>query len=907
MSLRSLYIISSLTLFLVVACSTEKNTLINRTYHGTTAKYNGLFNANELLNQAMLSYKNSVKEDYYEVLPITPLPSEEEVVGMYPAIDTAISKCTKVISRHSMPTAEIPSKKKVEYNHWIDENWLAIGRASYFRRDYDGAIKNFEFIRKFFENDPSNFEATLWIAKAQIEIKEYSNAQINLDLLDLAVEEAEAAKSAKTASKLQFWKKNKAENGKKMTKAAKKRAKKKKKSNKEEEKALFPKSIRLEFEKTKATLAIAKKENENAIKYLEEALKFAKKSGDKARIHFILAQLNAKLGDNSKAKYHYTKVLKYNAPFEMNFTARINRAFMGGDDKIKKQLQKMLRDEKNAEFKDQIYYALADISIQEGDKQKGIEYFHKSAFYSTSNTRQKGKTYERLGDISYSDKDYVKAQKYYDSCGKVIPENYPNGEAIKNKAIKLQDLVTAVETANYEDSVQRIAAMSPAEQEKFAENLIKKMREDEELRKRREAEKLKELQSQSLANQDQLSGNKSYWNNSKTRTAGFDEFRKQWGQRENEDNWRRSDKITIVALQPDKQGQDSTQTATEKTKPTGETGPTVEELLANLPASDSAITASNERLLTALYDAGIIYQEQLNEKQLATTQFEKILNRQVESKYNLMASYQLYKLFENTNADKAAEQKNFILANYPNSDYANYMRDPDFFLKRKEREKINEQEYLKVLDRYNRGLYYPVISKADDVIANERENMYRSKYMLLKALATGQLNSEKELLIPILDQVISDYPGTPEETKAKEMIDIIKNGYSANIEADFNKPKLYNYVENDELWVIIFPGEKEQKNIGLAKTNVSDFNKEFFGKNRLTTDSKVYGKDQGVIVVKTFNEKDAATYLRQFKKTKKHLGDMQNAKIIYISKDNLKVLFETKKLEEYENFFLEFY
>lgn len=907
MSFRSLYIISSCTLFLIVACSTEKNTLINRTYHGTTAKYNGLFNANELLNQAMTTYKNSIKENYYEILPVTPLPSEEEVVGMYPAIDTAIAKCTKVISRHSMPTAEVPSKKKMEYNHWIDENWLAIGRASYFRRDYDGAIKNFEFIRKFFNNDPSNFEATLWIAKAQIEIKEYSNAQINLDLLDLAVEEAEAANSSKALDKLQFWKKDKAENGKKMTKAAKKRAKKKKKAEKEEEKALFPKSIRLEFEKTKAALALAKNDQENAVKYLEEALKHAKKSGDKARIHFILAQLNGKIGDTGKAKYHYTKVLKYNAPFEMNFTARINRAFMGGDDKIKKQLQKMLRDEKNAEFKDQIYYALADISIQEGDKPKGIEYFHKSAFYSTTNTRQKGKAYERLGDLSFADKDYVSAQKYYDSCGKVIPENYPNGEAIKNKAIKLQDLVTAVETANYEDSVQRIAAMSPGEQEKFAENLIKKMREDEELKKRREAEKLKELQNQSLANQDQLTGNKSYWNNSKTRSSGFDEFRKQWGQRENEDNWRRSDKIVVAALQPVNTSEDSTKTNPENAKTAKEAGPTVEELLANLPSSDSAIAKSNERLLAALYDAGIIYQDQLNEKQLATTQFAKILSKQVQSKYNLMASYQLYKLFETTNADKAAEQKNFILANYPNSDYANYMRDPDFFLKRKEREKINEQEYLKILDRYNRGLYYPVISKADDVIANERENLYRSKYMLLKALATGQLNTDKQMLVPILDQVVAEYPGSPEEARAKEMLGIIKNGYSANIEADFNKPTLYNYVENEELWVVIFPGEKEQKNIGLAKSNVSDFNKEFFGKSRLTTDSKVYGNDQGVIVVKTFNEKDAATYIRQFKKTKKHLGDMQNAKVIFISKENLKVLFETKKLEEYENFFLEFY
>lgn len=906
MVFRLIYMLSGVFLFLVVACSTEKNTLINRTYHGTTAKYNGLFNANELLNQAMTSYRSNLKEDYYNILPVTPLPNEEEVMGMYPAIDTAISKCTKVISRHSMPTAENPSKKKVEYNHWIDENWLAIGRSSYYRRDYDGAMKNFEFIRKFFANDPANYEATLWMAKAQIEIKDYSNAKINLDILDLAVEESDAKKAGKS---WKFWeKKDKSAKGKKMTKSAKKREKKKKKKSKEEEKAEFPERIRLEFEKTKATLALARNENEAAVKYLEEALNHAKKSGDKARIHFILAQINAKLGSNEKAKYHYGKVLKYNSPFEMNFNARISRAFMGGDGKIKKQLNKMLRDEKNSEFKDQIYYALADISIQEGNKDKGIEYLHKSAFYSTSNPRQKGKSYERLGDMSFTDRNYVKAQKYYDSCAKVIPENYPNAEAIKNKAARLQDLVVAVETAHYEDSVQRIAQLSPAEQEKFAENLIKKMKEDEAMKKRQDEARRKELQSQAAVNQDQIGGNKSYWNNSKTRASGFDEFRKQWGQRENEDNWRRSDKITMAAFTPVSENDTVPKDGKQQAAATGADTLSVDKLLANLPVSDSAIAASNERLLAALYDAGIIYKDQLNETKMASDQFEKVLGRNVKSDYNLMSAYQLYKIYESKDAAKADEQKTFILANHPNSDYANYLRDPDFFIKRKEREKINEQDYITILDRYNRGLYYPVISKAEDVIANEKENPYRSKYMLLKALSLGQLSADKQPLIPVLDQVIAEYPGTPEEMRAKEMLNIINNGYSANIEANFTKSNLYKYADNEELWMVIFPAEKEQKNMGLAKTNVSDFNKEYFGKNRLITDSKIYGTgDQSVIVVRNFNEKDAQAYVSKFKKTKKYLGDMQTAKIIYISKDNLKTLFETQKLEEYESFFLENY
>lgn len=903
MILRLTYLLSGVLLFLAAACSTEKNTLINRTYHGTTARYNALFNANMLIDQAMTTYRSSVKENYYEVLPISPLPNEEEVMGMYPAIDTAISKSTKTIARHSMPSAENMSKKKDEHNKWIDENWLMIGKSSYYRRDYDGAIKNFEFIRKFFAKDEANFEATLWIAKSQIEIRDYSNAKLNLDQLDLAVKDAEEHKASKN---WKFWqKKDKDSKKKKMSRSAKKREKKKQKE--EGKRAYFPQRIRLEFEKTKAKLALSRNENQEAVKHLEEALRHAKKSGDKGRIHFILAQLNAKLGANDKAKYHYGKVLKYNVPFEMNFNARISRAFMGGDGKIKKQLNKMLRDEKNTEFKDQIYYALADIAIQEGDKSKGIQYLHRSAFYSNSNPRQKGKTYERLGDISYADKNYVNAQKYYDSCAKVIPENYPNAEAIRNKAAKLQDLVTAVETATYEDSVQRLAQLSPDEQEKFAKNLIKKMKEEDEQRKRQEAARMKELQNQIAANQDQLSGNKSYWNNPKTRTSGFDEFRKQWGQRENEDNWRRSDKIVMVQFTNTGNGNDSVPEGQQGTTASGNDGPSIESLLANLPVGDSAIAASNERLVAALYDAGIIYKDQLNESQMAATQFEKILGRNLETEYNLLASYQLYRIYAPKDADKAGLHKDFILANYPNSDYANYLRDPDFFVKRKERERLNEQDYITILERYNRKIYYAVISKADIVISEEKENPYRSKYMLLKALSLGQLSQDKQQLVPVLEQVLAEYPGTPEEARAKEMLNIIRNGYSADIVADFSRKSIYVYNEDEkEFMVLIFPAEKEQKNISLAKANVSDFGKEFFSRNKLITESKTFGDDQ-VIVVKFFSEADANSYINKYKKTKKHLGDLQTARITFISKENLRILFETKKLDDYETFFLENY
>ena len=171
-------------LMLVLSCSTENNSFLNRTYHSTTARYNGYFNAGELMKGALKTYYSSRKEDFFAILPVNPLPNETEAKGMYPLIDTSISKCKKVILEHSMPSAENMSSKQAEYNNWIDENWLLVGKSMYYRRDYEKALKNFQFVKQFFQKDPSTYEAELWIAKINIEQNKFADAKLTLDALN---------------------------------------------------------------------------------------------------------------------------------------------------------------------------------------------------------------------------------------------------------------------------------------------------------------------------------------------------------------------------------------------------------------------------------------------------------------------------------------------------------------------------------------------------------------------------------------------------------------------------------------------------------------------------------------------------------------------------------------------------
>lgn len=878
-----------LLLFVLWGCNPAKNTTINRFYHSTTAHYNGYFNANMLLDQAVSDYRRNLKEDFYTLLPLQQYPDTAAVRGLYPAIDTAITKCAKVIQEHSMPGSTRPSSKKEENNTFIDENWTTIGRASYIRRDYDAAMKNFQFIKKFFSNDRSNYIGELWMAKTNMALGKYTEAGFNLDNLDKALE---------------LEKENDKKKGFKSFVKKLKTSKKKRKKEKEDQPAPFPKEILPEFYLTKAEYNLNRDEKDKAMANLELAAKSIRKKSDKARVYFILGQLNEGLGNNPQAVKNYSRVLKSNAPFDMAFSARLKRAFLGGNDKLIKELNKMLKDPKNAEFKDQIYYALANIELKNNNEPQAMNYLTASAFYSTTNNRQKGMAYEKMADLKFAKRDYVPAQKYYDSCARVINDLYPNAVGIRNKASKLRDLVNAVETVQFEDSVQRIAAMSEEDQQKFLQDVAQTLKDRESERKKQEAEKLLALQKNTAAfNQDQ-SGNKWYFRNAKTRAEGYDDFKKLWGTRENQDNWRRNDKISLAFFK-DEEGNDipldSLPVADVAVDPYS-----LETLAKNIPKGDSALNASQMRLVKALYTAGIIYKDQLNEPKIATDQFTAVVDKSYETEYKVMSAYQMYKMNEKSDATAADVQKNYILNYYPNSDYANYLRDPDFFIKKKERDAKSEQEYIAALNRYRQGLYYPALISSETVLTEEPNNQFRAKYMLLKAMCQGKLNTQKTSLLPVLNQLVKEYPGTPEAARGQEMIDIITNGYSKNTLVDFSNKSIYKYEDNVKHFVMIFLPKDD--NTSLSKTKIVDFHREFYSRAKLKVNSKIYGSDQSVVIVDEFkNDLEAKEYIRTFKATRKHLFDLQNAQTILITQENLKILFQTQKLKEYEEFCEEYY
>ncbi|MBP6458511.1 MAG: hypothetical protein KA264_00325 [Crocinitomicaceae bacterium] len=875
-----------LFVFLQTACSTENNTLINRTYHRTTAKYNGYFNANELIKTSLETYQSNVKEDYYEILPVESVPSEKDLAGMLPSIDTAISKCTKVIRNHCMPSMEKPENKKVEYNTRIDENWNLIGKAYYLKRDYDISKKNFEYVQELFKNDKSTFVARIWIIKNLIATGKSNEAREAILELDGIIEKQEKEEAA---MKKNFIGKVTSMFSKPDKHAPKKGPK-------------FTKSLKAAYGFVKASYYIQESDYPKAIEALEKAVKLTKVKQERIRGYFILGQLYSKTNGQEKAKSFFSKVVSSaSAPFDMQFNARVNRAFLGRDEKVKRELQKMLKDEKNTEYRDQLYYALAIITLQEQDKKQAIVLLHKSTYYSTTNKRQQAVSYEKLGTMAYQDKQYVKAQKYFDSCANVLPENYPNGDEIRKKANKLKRLVESVTIVDYEDSVLRIAGLSEKEREAYIKKTIKQIKENAARKQREDAARLREIQAKQLAEeQNNPSSNKWYWNNVQSKADGFSEFKKNWGSRENTDDWRRSERIVIAAMDTSSKNANQLETKQEI-----EDTLTVANLSKYLPLTASKRDSSLARLVAAEYEAGLIYKEQLNELKLASDCFQDVLNRSFVSTYNLLSSYQLYKINEGKDGKKANQQREYILTNYPSSDYANYLRDANFFVKKKEQEKKNEQAYLVVLEKYRNKEYTEVINLCTSALTNPDEQKLRDKYLLLKSLSLANTNENKQVIQPVLKEIVDMDSTTVEAKKAQELLQILAKGVSVFESTVFKKTYIYQFVENEPLWVLLFLDKNSNSN--AAKNKIAAFNDANFDESTIIISSKLYEQDQSIILLKTFTQTEAEAYINKFKVDKKDVKEYSQLPIYMISQENLKVLFETHNLEEYKAFYSEFF
>lgn len=887
-----------LTLFLglIIGCSTEKDAALNVGYHNMTAKYNGYFNANEIIDQSVTTFREKFKDDYTEILDLQVYPSTKAASGMFPDMDKAIEKCSKVIYKHSMPNPNVVTRKEVENCKWIDDNWLVIGIGHFYKREYDKAEEKFKYVIKEYTGQASQYAAKIWLAKINIEQGDYSKAKLQLISVHNDIENRGQNQKK---SPLSFLKKEKKV---KKNKYQRKREKlnKKKAAKKNQEPESFTKTLLKEYELTAAWLDMAEENYKSAIDHIEKAITHTSKRKEAARYEFVLAQIYKDLGLNKQAINYFGAVVKSNAPYEMRFYAKINKALSnsGSSLELQKDLNKMLKDPKNLEYKDQIYYVLADVDLKKGNRQSAIVNLTKSAIYSVNNKRQKAKTYLKLADMHFEDKLYIKSQKYYDSCVAVLPPDHEDFNRIDSKAKSLLTLVENYEVYTTQDSLQRIALMGEKDREKELKYILKEIKE--KAKQKRINDKIRlEAQQALLAKVTTVNGegNKWYFYNQKSLSRGYNDFRLLWGQqRILEDNWRRSNKKEISTYS--EFSVDSIHIPVDSL--------TVDILREGLPLSREGLDNSYSDQIDAMYNLGMIYKNQLSEEPEAISYFQKILKKDYEHEKVLSAAYQLYLIEKQKGSGKVHEYKLYIQKNYPKSDIAALLENPDYFEEKERLAKKDLISYKSALRQYETGRYVEAITAANQVIFKDTSNKYLEKYYILKAKAISKtgVGGVKAAKGPLI-KLVQLSPDSPEGKYAQQYLNNMGNGNSV----EQNNPYTYSLKTKHYLLVIVPNDNLNQLND--IKIKMANFNETFFGNEGVNLTTTIINDKGQVIIVKTFNNFNKVDiYEKAFisEPAKSLLRDISTTfDYLVISKENYATLMSRKDIEEYKVFYNENY
>ncbi len=863
----------------ITSCTTKKNTFFYRAYHGTTARFNIYFNGNESYKEAIELLGTSVKDNYTAILPVFPRPDKTEALKVSPQLDRSIEKCSKAIKKHSMLI------KGVEYCKPIDDCYLLMGKSYFQRQDFGDALSVFSYIVNTHTNGNVWPDAHTWKARTNLALNRVGEAEVCLEEGRLAVA------NTKNKKQKQHW------------------------------------------EATFSEFLLVQKDYEQATIYLSELLKHKHMKKDfKTRIHFILGQTYQQLGQLRDAADHYAVVLKRNPVYEMDFNAVINLALCGANDKKSKgnareKLKKMLKDEINEPYKDQIFYALAQLDLKDDKVEDAIKNLEASVFWSINNVYQKTVSALELAELYFDRSQFVESQKYYDIVVNIIPTTFPNYNEIKTKASILRNLVENLMLVNTQDSLQRMARMGEQERIAYIDKLIidYNQREAERIADEEEKKQMMENTSKRSTNR-QSSGSSGSWifyNPTQVR-LGSQEFRKRWGNRTLEDYWFLKD-ISINTfftenVVPEETEEEVSDAPKVETKPTSRTSDPQNRnyYLQDIPFTEEQMQTSNELIATGLFNSGMIYSDDLHDYQKAVKQWEDFATRFPEHKLSPAVYFQLYETYAYLkNTERSEYYKNLILQRYPNTNYARIIQNPDFYKEIQLKQKESEDFYASVYDAYTKRDYVSTVNLANTGLEKYPFPALAPKFDYLKAIALGKLYGN-DTLVTLLTKIIHNYPATDIDTAATGLLEGLKRMQSQQpVAVSDSSTKVqdsgpvYTYNEKSFHFVIILANIKEVK-IDQLKGHLNSFDNDFFRLQKFEISSFYIDDVTQMVTIMKFENKDKAMdYYNLLKSDTKYVGYLKNTsstKIYVISDANYLTFFKQKdKRSLYDSFFNDYY
>lgn len=678
----------------------------------------------------------------------------------------------------------------------------------------------------------------------------------------------------------------------------------------------FPKKLNGDLNRLWAHYHFQRKEWPQTKAALRTAIDDTKRRANKARMYFLLAQLEQRDNNYNEAIAAFKKVSQSRAPYEMDFHAQLNIAqvrLQSGEfssDQAIAYLEKMLNDEKNIDYKDQIYFKMAEVELIDGDIEAANEYLALSAESSTNNADQKAISFLKLADLNFEYERFTMASAYYDSTLSIIDKEFTNYDQIKTRKEVLGDLVLHLNTIQTQDSLLTIANMSGPALNEFLDNYIIEL-QAEAIRKRMEEEQ-QFLASLNGDDSNEQTGGVWYFYNEASRSTGFTDFKARWGDRPLVDNWRLQNKISGTANMAAQAIEDTTQTIATDLMALAEMGQlSVEDLKKDLPLSDQAKAAADSLIVEAFYKAGRIYRNDLESFDKAAKTFDQLLNRYPINQYAPQVHYSQYLMAQDAALiTKANNHKNTILNDFPETIYAQLLQDANFIDALNEEQRELEVYYEQTYAYYKANNFEQVANRYQEVNTLFEKNHLQAKFDLLNALVIGYTDTKQKYMIA-LQVVIDQHPDTEESEKAKELLQYAQGGggFVASKADKAGDTSIYTHDPDGKQYMVVAFDAYTQGITGVTN-QVSNFNGGNFSSDKLKVNQMLLDPQNQIVLIKDFPNADKAMiYYRTFQQNEGSV--LSNLDVGYkyfiISKRNFTTYFKQKDATTYFQFFLENY
>ncbi len=839
-------IVLLLLALMVFSCSRKKDKWTNRTWHNVTTKNNTLYNGRVAFEKGKQDIVQTYNDNFWELLPVERLIVSEDVrlpnEVLNANFDKAEEKAVKAIQKHSMLIDDR------ERNPKMDESFLLLGKARYNEQRFIPALEAFNYILYKYPTSNNINHAKVWKAKTNL----------RLDNNEKAIEDL---------------------------------------SKMIEEEFMEPQ----DYSDAVAMIAqayINLEQKDSAVTYINKAAIHSKNNEEKGRYFYIKGQLLNQLGHKDSANYAFDQVIDLNRKtprrYMLNAYMAKARNFnyeTGNKEEFLELLTDLEENRENRPFLDKIYNQKAVYFKTLDSIDLAVAYYNKSLRTESEDKHLQSLNYITLGNINFDAKEYAIAGAYYDSTLERMVVNSKKYRVLKKKRDNLDDVILYEGIVKTNDSILNVAAMSPADRLVYYAEYTEKIKAEAiAAEKAAEVKRIKEgLPVEQRFNQPNTglgsktsgpnpSGGTFYFYNPTTIAYGKTAFKRTYGNRELQDNWKLASIVSPSAV-TSKAEEEIEEYSIDK-DPVFDPQTYISQLPTDPKVLDSLGTERN----FAYYQLGVIYKEKFREYELATDKFTNLLKNNPEERLIVPAKYNLYKIYQVQGSKvKGDAMLQDIINNHGDSRYAKILQSPEEALKD---ENSPASMYNRLYKDFKNQKYASVIKESDELITKFGDEDFAPKFELLKAQAVGRYNgftAYKEAL----NYISLNYPQSPEGKKAQSILreaipQMENNRFSTDVDSLKSQKLVYSYS--------IF-GENQAQEL---KERLGLIIKELrYTKMKVSLDK--YTKDTQFVVVHTKRDKLGAEGLAELLS----IGKVENTEGVDLTKWNRKKKYYEKVDREY--------